>query len=256
MLRFIVLIVVVFAAVAGGAYFALPHAFPTYFAPHSQLDATQQLELLELLAAGGAGIITSIVAAGTSVVNVRYQLNANKELEDHKGKIIGELDHKKNDLAGELETHKNNLAGQLDKQRQELGFDLALKRLQIETTLAQLASLTNAVGAYRYGVGALRRGEFDEEDASARAKDLDLAMNSLDAGGPLYQALDAFRQRGLYLVERASRIETSTGQRNLWREPSKAVADIGEPLGPLFAADGEKVRALLSAERTRLTASR
>jgi hypothetical protein len=198
------------------------------------------------------------------------QLQAKKELEDHKGAIINQLDYKRNDLALSLDTHRNSLAGaleekkselagQLDRQRHELGLDIAMRRLQIDTLLAQLGALSNAAVAYRYEVGTLRRGEFEEDEASAKAKDLDLAMDSMDSftgDEPLRRALESFRQRGTYLIERAGRISTSDGQRNLWREISKAPVDNGEPLGPLFGADSKTVRDLLSAARTQIMASR
>jgi hypothetical protein len=201
---------------------------------------------------------------------VRYQLQANRELETHKGNIIEDLDKKRNDLAVSLDTHrntlagtleekKNELAGQLDTQRQELGLDIAMRRLRIDTSLAQLGALSSAAVAYKYEVGALRRGEFEDDEAATKAKDLDLAIDGMDVftgDDPLRRALESFRQRGTYLIERAARIGTPEGQRNLWREISKAAADNGEPLGPLFGADGKTVRDLLSEARARIIASR
>jgi gas vesicle protein len=241
MLRLLVFAVIVFAAVAAACYFGLPHFLPALFSSQSQTETAKQLELLKVLSGAVAAAVTGLLTAGNSMLMIRRQLRANKDLETHKGEILKVLEDKKNELAG-----------QLDTQRQKLGHELGLKRKDIEDAFSQITSLRDAVTAYRHAVGALRRGEFEAEEADATAKDLDLAMAFFQSNTALYQALDSFRQRGLYLRERAARIETPNGQRNLWREPSKAAADGGALSGPRFAADGENVFALLSAERERL----
>jgi hypothetical protein len=234
MLRFVGFIVIVFVIVSAGSYFALPYFLPALFSPPIQADAARQLELLKLLSAAVAATVSSLITTGTSMLLVRHQLHANKDLEDHKGRIIEDLEKKKSALTRALEADKDGYA---------------LRRLGIEDAFSRIASLRDAISTYRHAVGALRRGEFDEEVASSAAKDLDIAVAFFRSNVALYQALDAFRQRGLYLVERAGRIDTPVGQRNLWREPSKAATDAGEPLGVRFAADAEQALVLLSAER-------
>ena len=274
MLRLIVLAILAFAAVAAASYFALPYLLPALFVAQNQFELSKELELLKVLSGVVAAAITALLAAGNSMLMIGRQLRASKDLETHKGQILAELEAKKSALAKELENEKsghtrnlkdhksglaasleqrkNELAGQLDMQRQRLGHELGLQRLDIESMLSRITSLNSAVASYRHAISALRRGEFDAEEAAETAKELDLSMSFFPPGTELYRALNSFRQRGVYLVERAERIETTNGQRNLWREPSRAELDAGAPLGPRFAADAERVLVLLNAEREQI----
>jgi len=274
MIRLLVFAVIVFAAVAATSYSALPHLLPALFTSQNPTETARQLELLKVLSGALAAAVTGLLAAGNSMLMIGRQLSANKDLETHKGEILRALEDKKSTLAKELENEKtgyvrsledhknglattlearkNELAGQLDTQRQELAHELGLRRLEIEDAFSQITSLRDAVTAYRYTVGELRRGEFNPEAAAATRKTLDHAMDCSKSNAALYGGLETFRQRGLFLEERAERIETRAGQRNLWREPSKVTEDGGAPLGPRFAANAEMVLGLLSTERERV----
>lgn len=233
------------------------------------------------MSAAVASMITAIVAGGTSVILVSRQLEANKELEDHKGRILNEIEEKRISATNSLEDKRvsatsaledkkisatlnledkrisatNSLedkrigaATDLDERKQRLGHELGLERIRIETSHQQVVAAVKAISEYRRAVNSLARGEFDKDDATELVNELDVSIAFLRSNAGLYSAVELFRHRGLYLVERAEALVTREEQMNLWREASREATDGNKALGVCFAADAEKLIHRLKAE--------
>jgi len=190
------------------------------------------------------------VQRGNILDNIGTQkTNSAVELEGIRKESAKELEGMKKDYATELENHKNSLAGQLDAQKQQLASELGLERLRIEKSHRSLDALLKAVSEYRAAVGSLASGKLDRDLANECDKKLNMAMDFVSSNSALYHALESFRQRGVYLVDRANGLSSEEEYGNLWREPPSGES---RALGVSFAADAENVKALLMAEDERV----
>jgi hypothetical protein len=124
-----------------------------------------------------------------------------------------------------------------------------LERLRIEKSHRNLDALLKAVSEYRAAVGSLASRKLDRDLANECAKKLNMAMDFVSSNSGLYHALESFRQRGVYLVDRADGLSTEEEYRNLWCESPSGES---HALGVSFAADAENVKALLMAEDERV----
>jgi hypothetical protein len=258
-MRFLLFIFVVFAIVgivAAGTYFSAPYWLPAISNAQGQVDKDALRQVVVVVPAAIAALVTSLVAGVASLLVASYQRLANMELENKKGKIIEDLDKKRNDLTKELEDkrtshmkdledHKTKLTVSLDEYR----FNLQLKRDKIDESLAQLTAARETATLYRFAVSALRMGGYSEEETKPFYPKLVLLRDSFDKSSELYKAWCAFMEAGHYLEERAEG-RKPIGQRRLWTETSAHLG--GLALGVAFAATGERVLSFLDEERIRI----
>jgi len=190
------------------------------------------------------------VQRGNILDNIGTQkTNSAAELEGIRKESAKELEGLKKDYATELENHKNSHAGQLDARKQQLADELGLERLRIEKSHRSLDALLKAASEYRAAVGSLASGKLDRDLANECAKKLNMAMDFVSSNSALYHALESFRQRGVYLVDRADGLSSEEEYRNLWCESPSGES---RALGVSFAVDAENVNALLMAEDERV----
>jgi hypothetical protein len=81
------------------------------------------------------------------------------------------------------------------------------------------------------------------------AKRLKMAMDFLSSNPTLYHALESLRERGVYLIDRASGLSSEEEIRNLWGD---SLSGESRALGVSFAAEAENVKTLLIAEDERV----
>jgi hypothetical protein len=171
-----------------------------------------------------------------------------EELEGIRKDSAKELEGIKSAYSAELENTKNSFASQLDAKRQQLADELSLERLRIEQSHRNLDALLKAVSEYRVAVSSLGTGTFNSDLANECAKRLKMAMDFVSSNSALYHALESFRQRGVYIIDRAKRLSSEEQYRKLW---SESPGGESRALGVAFGADAENVKALLIAEDER-----
>lgn len=132
---YIAVLLFVFLVVLFGGHYLLPHWLPSLLGWRSRLDRDSGIAILKLISATIAFSVTAVLAGATSVFNVLYQIQANRDLEARKGVILEKieearasaaqrLDVQRGSILENIETKKANSAAELDRIRNESAKEL------------------------------------------------------------------------------------------------------------------------------------
>ena len=80
---YVAVLLFIFLVVLFGA-----HLFPSLLGWRSSLDRDSEIAILKLISATIAFFVIAVLAGATSVFNVLYQIQANRDLEARKGAIL------------------------------------------------------------------------------------------------------------------------------------------------------------------------
>lgn len=85
---YVAVLLFIFLVVLFGAHYLLPRWFPSLLGWRSSLDRDSEIAILKLISATIAFFVIAVLAGATSVFNVLYQIQANRDLEARKGAIL------------------------------------------------------------------------------------------------------------------------------------------------------------------------
>jgi hypothetical protein len=282
---YVVILVFIFLAILFGGHHLLPHWFPSLFGWRSHLDRDSQTAILKLTAAAVAFFVTAVLAGSTSVFNVLYQMQANRDLETRQGVILEKieearasaaqrLDVQRGSILENIETKKTNSATELERIRSESAKELEgikkdyagdlerHKNLLAGQLDAQKQQLGSELGLERLRIekthsslDAILKAVSEYRAAiyflSSGRFDMDLAK---ECAGKLSLASDFVSSNAaLYHALETFRrkgLYIVDGANGLSRE--EEYKNHWRALGVSFAADAENLRALLMAEDERV----
>jgi hypothetical protein len=132
---YVAILVFIFLVILFGGQYLLSHWFPSLFGWRSHLDSDSQTAIVKLTAAAVAFFVTAVLAGSTSVCNVLYQIQANRDLETRQGVILEKieevrasaaqrLDVQRGSILENIETKKANSAAELEQIRSESAKEL------------------------------------------------------------------------------------------------------------------------------------
>jgi hypothetical protein len=282
---YIAVLLFVFLVVLFGSRYLLPQWFPSLLGWRSRLDRDSEIAILKLISATIAFFVMAVLAGATSVFNVLYQIQANRDLEARKGVILEKieearasasqrLDVQRGSILENIETKKANSAAELDRIRNESAKELEQLKKDYVVGLenhknslagqldAQKRQLGAELGAERLRIEKLHRNL----DALLKAvSEYRAAVGSLASGkfegdlanecaGKLNSAMDFISSNAaLYHALETFRrkgIYIVDGANGLSSE--EEYRNIWRALGVSFDADAENLKALLMAEDERV----
>jgi hypothetical protein len=282
---YVAVLLVIFLVILFGGRYLLPHWLPSLLGWRSHLDKDSQTAILKLTAAAVAFFVTAVLAGSTSVFNVLYQIQANRDLETRQGVILEKieearafaaqrLDVQRGSILENIETKKANSVTELERIRNESAKDLeGLKKDYAADLESRKNSLADQLDTQKQQLGneiSLERLRIEKShnnlDAILKAVseyraaigtlvfgkfDMDLAN---ECAGKLSLASDFISSNSaLYHASETFRrkgLYIVDGAKGLSSE--EEYKNLWRAMGASFAADAENLRALLLAEDERV----
>ena len=115
-LLYVAVLVLIFLVILFGSYYLLPLWFPSLLDSQSHLDRESRLAILKLFSGAIASCVTAVLAGATSVFNVLYQIQTNRDLETRKGEILENIEGVKTSAAERLEVQRGTILDSIEKE--------------------------------------------------------------------------------------------------------------------------------------------
>jgi hypothetical protein len=282
---YVAVLVFIFLMILFGGHYLLPHWFPSLFGWRSHLDRDSQTAILKLTAAAVAFFVTAVLAGSTSVFNVLYQIQANRDLDTRQGVILEKieearaaaaqrLDVQRGSILENIETKKANSAAELERIRSESSKELEgikntyaadlenRKDLFAEQLDAQKKQLGSELGLERLRIershsnlDALLKavGEYRGAVGSLASGKFDKGLAD-ECSGKLNLAMDFVSSNSAlyHALETFRRKGTYIVDGANGLSSEEEYRNLWRALGVSFAADAENLKALLMVEDERV----
>jgi hypothetical protein len=135
---YVALLVFVFLVVLFGGHYLLPHWFPRLFGWRNHLDRDSQAAILKLTASAVAFFVAAVLAGSTSVFNVLYQIQANRDLQTQQGVILQKIEEARASAAQRLDVQRGSILENIEAKKANSAADLERIRSESAKEIEEL----------------------------------------------------------------------------------------------------------------------